>query len=84
VELIVTDLVLPEMGGRAMVHAMEAEGRVPPVIYMSGYTAEAMSAQSILGPDDYFLEKPFTTESMLAKVRETLQDSLGRQRLSAG
>jgi signal transduction histidine kinase/ActR/RegA family two-component response regulator len=84
VELIVTDLVLPEMGGRAMIRAMEAEGPVPPVIYMSGYTAEAMSAQSILAEGDHFLEKPFTTESMLAKVRETLQASVGREPRRAG
>jgi signal transduction histidine kinase/ActR/RegA family two-component response regulator len=84
VELIVTDLVLPEMGGRAMVRAMAAEGRVPPVIYMSGYTAEAMSAQSILNEGDHFLEKPFTTESMLAKVRETLHQSVSDEPRRAG
>jgi signal transduction histidine kinase/CheY-like chemotaxis protein len=73
VDLILTDLVLPEMGGRAMVRAIVAEGPAPAVIYMSGYTAEAMSAQSVLDDGDQFLEKPFTTDSMLTKVRETLQ-----------
>ena len=73
VDLIVTDLVLPEMGGRAMIQALAAEGTVPPTVYMSGYTAEAMSAQSVLGVDDELIEKPFTPESFLAKVRQAMQ-----------
>ncbi len=67
------------MGGRAMVRAIAEDGPVPAVIYMSGYTAEAMSAQSVLDEGDQFLEKPFTTESMLAKVHQTLEQAVGRQ-----
>jgi PAS domain S-box-containing protein len=73
VDLVLTDLVLPEMGGRAMIQALGKEGPTPPVVYMSGYTAEAMSAQSVLEPGDQFVEKPFTPESLLARVRDTLQ-----------
>jgi two-component system cell cycle sensor histidine kinase/response regulator CckA len=73
VHLIVTDLVLPEMGGRAMIQALAAEGAVLPVVYMSGYTAEAMSAQSVLEAGDQFIEKPFTPDAFLAKVRQTMQ-----------
>lgn len=40
---------------------------------MSGYTAEARSAQSVLDPEDQFLEKPFTPKALLAKVRDALQ-----------
>jgi len=72
-DLIVTDLVLPEMGGRAMIQTLTSEGAVPPIVYMSGYTAEAMSAQSVLEAGDHFIEKPFTPDSLLAKVRQTMQ-----------
>ena len=73
VDLVLTDLVLPELGGRAMAQALMAEGLKAPVVYMSGYTAEAMSAQSVLEAGDQFVEKPFTPESLLSKVRETMQ-----------
>jgi DNA-binding response OmpR family regulator len=56
-----------------MIQALGKEGPTPPVVYMSGYTAEAMSAQSVLEPGDQFVEKPFTPESLLARVRDTLQ-----------
>jgi nitrogen-specific signal transduction histidine kinase/CheY-like chemotaxis protein len=73
VDAILTDLVLPEMGGRAMIEALAAEGAPPPVVYMSGYTAEAMSAQSVLEPGELFVEKPFTPDVLLRKIREALQ-----------
>jgi two-component system, cell cycle sensor histidine kinase and response regulator CckA len=72
-DLIVTDLVLPEMGGRAMIQALTSQGHVPPIVYMSGYTSEAMSAQSVLETGDQFIEKPFTPDSFLSKVRQTMQ-----------
>jgi signal transduction histidine kinase/ActR/RegA family two-component response regulator len=82
VDLVLTDLVLPELGGRAMVASLIANGMTTPVVYMSGYTAEAMSAQSVLEPGDLFVEKPFTPESLLSKVREAMQN--GRQERRAG
>jgi CheY-like chemotaxis protein len=80
VDVIVTDLVLPELGGRAMVQALVARGLKAPVVYMSGYTAEAMSAQSVLEAGDQFVEKPFTPDLLLARVRETMQAALQQPR----
>ena len=70
VDLILTDLVLPELGGRALIRALEELGPVPPVVFMSGYTAEAVNEQPGLGVRDQFIEKPFTAEALLARVRD--------------
>jgi PAS domain S-box-containing protein len=73
ISLILTDLVLPGFGGRELVKQLSEQGEVlPPVLYMSGYTADAMSAQSVLESGAAFIEKPFTLEALLSKVRETL------------
>ena len=72
VDLILTDLVLPELGGRALMRALAERGPVPPVVFMSGYSAEAMGAQASLEVGEQFLEKPFTAEVLLARVREGL------------
>ena len=73
VDLILTDLVLPELGGRALIQALAELGPVPPVVFMSGYTAEAMNEQSGLESADLFLEKPFTAETLLARVRDGIE-----------
>ena len=73
VDLILTDLVLPELGGRALIDALAERGPVPPVVFMSGYGADAMGSQSILESGDQFIEKPFTAETLLACVRAGIQ-----------
>jgi len=84
VDVVVTDLVLPELGGKAMVQALLDAGLTAPVVYMSGYTAEAMSAQSILEPGDQFVEKPFTPQALLTRVRDATQTAAIREPRRAG
>jgi CheY-like chemotaxis protein len=73
VDLILTDLVLPELGGRALISALAERGPVPPVIFMSGYSAEATGATPVRGPGEQFLEKPFTADALLARVRDGIE-----------
>ena len=75
VDLILTDLVLPELGGRALINVLAELGPVPPVVYMSGYSLEAMGSQSILEAGEQFLEKPFTAEVLLTRVGEGIARS---------
>jgi DNA-binding response OmpR family regulator len=51
---------------------------------MSGYTAEAMSAQSVLEAGDQFVEKPFTPDLLLARVRETMQAATHKESRRTG
>jgi CheY-like chemotaxis protein len=73
VHLVLTDVVMPHLSGK------EAAARVrdihpgAPVLFMSGYTDEAIGHHGVLEPTAHFLQKPFTTEVLLNKVRQVLQ-----------
>jgi two-component system sensor histidine kinase EvgS len=72
IHLLMTDVVLPEMSGRDLKGEIN---RIRPGIrclFMSGYTAEIVSHNGVLDEGVHFLEKPFTTEKMSAKIREAL------------
>ncbi|MEA1900989.1 MAG: response regulator, partial [Thermodesulfobacteriota bacterium] len=76
IDLMITDVVMPKIGGR------EAAKRLLPlypqmkVIYMSGYTDEAIVHHGVLEPGLNFLEKPFTLEGLTRKVREVLNQKV--------
>ena len=72
IDLMITDVVMPKMGGK------EAADRLRPlypqmkVIYMSGYTDNAIVHHGVLAPGLNFIEKPFSPEGLAHKVREVL------------
>jgi len=72
VDIIVTDLVMPRLGGRQMVEVLRADGVLVPVVVMSGYASE----HELGGPDlplgVVFLQKPWTLTDLAAKVRGLL------------
>ena len=68
IDVLVTDLVMPEMGGRELARRVTSARPSIRVLYTSGYTAEAMNQQAVLLPDDAFLSKPFTPDSLLRAV----------------
>jgi PAS domain S-box-containing protein len=73
VDLVLTDVVLPEIDGRTM--ALEISKCHPEVtvLYMSGYAEAAIVEGGVLEPGLFFIEKPFTAEALLWKVRELLE-----------
>jgi signal transduction histidine kinase/ActR/RegA family two-component response regulator len=74
IDLLLTDLVMPGgVDGRSLSKHMIAEQPQARVVFMSGYTEHAALHNSELGPDDYFVQKPFSAQVL----SETLHRALG-------
>jgi CheY-like chemotaxis protein len=72
IHLLLTDVVMPELGGGPLATQLAAQRRELRVLFMSGYTAGEIDRRGELDPDVAFLPKPFTAQALLAKVREVL------------
>jgi two-component system cell cycle sensor histidine kinase/response regulator CckA len=72
VDLVISDVVMPEMGGRELGRRLAALRPSMPVLYTSGYTGEDVIERGLLDPDAPFQQKPFTPEDLARKVREML------------
>lgn len=72
VHLILTDVVMPQMGGRELADAVKPLLPQMRVLYMSGYTDDAIVHHGILDAGTQFIEKPFTPDALVTKVREVL------------
>jgi len=70
--LMITDVVMPGFSGIVLAERLSASRPETRVLYTSGYTDDAVVQGGVLGPDGAFLEKPFTRESFVRKVRELL------------
>ena len=72
IHLILTDVKMPRMSGPALVERIAASRPGVKALYVSGYSAEALGRQGVLDTGVALVEKPFTVESLLAKIREVL------------
>ena len=71
-DLLVTDVILPGMNGRAFAEQLKRSRPDTKVLFVSGYTENIMSHHGQLDEGFSFLQKPFTYESLGRKVREIL------------
>src|SRR5207249_2077314 len=71
IHLMITDVVMPHMGGRELAERLVAARPKMRVLFMSGYTDQAIM-HTHLTPGSAFLQKPFTPESFARKVRSVL------------
>jgi PAS domain S-box-containing protein len=73
IHLLLTDVVLPQMGGRELAERLSSSLPGLKVLYMSGYTENAIVNNGILREDVGFLQKPFKVNVMVQKIREVLE-----------
>ncbi|MCJ7616428.1 MAG: response regulator, partial [Desulfobacterales bacterium] len=75
IDLMITDVVMPKMGGREAAERLQPLYPKMKVIYMSGYTENALVQHGVLAPGQNFIQKPFSPEGLAGKVREMLSQS---------
>lgn len=72
-DLLITDLIMPYMNGHELAQRLLQIYPNLKVLYISGYTDDALNEQGILLPDIVFLEKPFSSADLIQKVGEALK-----------
>ncbi|HWA97651.1 MAG TPA: PAS domain S-box protein, partial [Pirellulales bacterium] len=75
IDLLVTDVVMPQMSGRALLEQLRKSAPDLKLLYISGYTNDDMLRQGMMDGDVYFLRKPFASHELTAKVRFILDQS---------
>lgn len=78
IHLLMTDMVMPGIGGRELAERVLAVRPDIKILYMSGYTDQAVVQQGILGTDAPLLQKPFTLATLTMKLREILAPEVVR------
>lgn len=73
IHLMLTDVVMPQMNGYVLSKAVSPQVPLMKVIFMSGYTDNALTQQNIMQSGMVLLEKPLRVETLLGKVREVLE-----------
>src|SRR5208337_673313 len=73
IHILITDVVMPGIGGRELAKKLLLLRPGISVLYLSGYTEDAVVAPGALGPGTGFLQKPFTLQNLAKKVREVIR-----------
>src|SRR6266704_1823348 len=72
IHLLLTDVVMPGLNGRELANRLAALRPDARVIFMSGYTDDAVTRHGVLEPGSAYVQKPFTPDAIARKVREVL------------
>jgi CheY-like chemotaxis protein len=72
VDLLLTDVVMPEVNGRDLAERLAPSAPAMRILFMSGYSDEAVYRHGEISPNAAFIEKPFTDRTLARKVRDVL------------
>lgn len=72
IDMVLTDLVMPEMSGREVMEQLHRKRPRLRVLYVSGYTDDEILRRGLHDPTVWFLQKPFTGAALLSTVRQVL------------
>ena len=81
IDLLVTDVIMPEMTGRELATRLRQSRPEIKVLYVSGYTADIIGREGVLDAEVAYLPKPFTPAQLSLKVREVLGQSKTPRRI---
>jgi len=73
-DILVTDVVMPEMSGRELYERLRARHPGMKVLYISGYTDNAIAHYGLLDPGTHLVSKPFTAGELAGMVRRVLDE----------
>ncbi len=74
IHLLISDVIMPAMNGKELSEKLLPLRPEMKVLFLSGYTADIISSQGVIEDEIHFLQKPFSLETLTAKVRELLDD----------
>jgi CheY-like chemotaxis protein len=78
IDLVITDVVMPEMGGRELGRRLKQMRPSLPVLFMSGYTGDDVIQRGLMDAGAPFQQKPFAPDGLARKVREMLDQARAR------
>jgi PAS domain S-box-containing protein len=78
IDLMITDVVMPQMGGRELAEKLGAVRPDTRVLYMSGFTDDAVVRHGVLDDGICFIQKPFSPDSLVLRAREVLDQNGSR------
>jgi two-component system cell cycle sensor histidine kinase/response regulator CckA len=82
IDLLLTDVVMPEMSGRELVDKFARLRPKTKVLFMSGYTDDAIVRHGVLRKGTAYLQKPFSPDTLARKVRDVLDSSVEKTRVN--
>jgi two-component system cell cycle sensor histidine kinase/response regulator CckA len=80
IDLVVSDIVMPTMGGREMAERLRAIMPQSRLLFVSGFTDDEAMRQGVIVTDSAYLQKPFSPASLIAKIGEMLHEPAAEPR----
>lgn len=75
IDLLITDVVMPEMSGRELSERLREHHPSLKTLYMSGYTADVIARQGVLDDGVAFIQKPFSFRELAERIREIIDET---------